>query len=89
MWYDEYIERTEGIQGGEPVLWGTRTPVRTVAILFHVTYPGDINEVREALPHLTPVQIDAALAYYDDHRTEIDGYIAEHERVLNELFSIR
>ncbi|MGH2461850.1 MAG: DUF433 domain-containing protein [Chloroflexota bacterium] len=31
MRYDRSIEKVPGVQGGEPVIKGTRTPVRTVA----------------------------------------------------------
>jgi uncharacterized protein (DUF433 family) len=84
-WYESYIERVEGVQGGEPVVCGTRTPVRTIAILFHVTYPNDIDEVRRALPHQTAEQIDAALAYYRVHRDEIDADIERHEQALRDF----
>lgn len=80
-----HITTVPGVQGGEPVVRGTRTPVRTIAVLYHETYPGDREEVRKALPHLTSDEIDAALAYYALHRHEIDALIAEHERVLQEL----
>jgi uncharacterized protein (DUF433 family) len=87
MWFDAYITRTPGVQGGEPVLAGTRTPVRTVAVLFHVTYPGDQERVARALPHLRAAQIDAALAYYDCHRNEIDQLIEENRKAF-EAFSV-
>jgi uncharacterized protein (DUF433 family) len=85
MWFEKHIERVPGVQGGEPVIVGTRTPVRTIAVLFHVTYPGDRSEVERALPHLTREQIDAGLAYYDHNRDEIDGYIDEHHRAFESL----
>jgi uncharacterized protein (DUF433 family) len=87
MWFDTHIARYPGVQGGEPVIVGTRTPVRTIAVLFHVTYPGDIGKVRWSLPHLQPDQIDAALAYYDHNRAEIDGYIDEHHRAFESLMA--
>jgi uncharacterized protein (DUF433 family) len=87
MWFEKHIERVPGVQGGEPVIVGTRTPVRTIAVLFHVTYPGDIIRVAEALPHLQREQIEAALDYYDNNRDEIDGYIAEHHRAFESLMA--
>jgi uncharacterized protein (DUF433 family) len=85
MWFDQYITRIEGVQGGQPVIVGTRTPVQTVAVLFHITYPGDRAEVARALGHLQPDQIDAALAYYDVHRAEIDAYIRENNLAFDAL----
>jgi uncharacterized protein (DUF433 family) len=84
-WCDRFIARVPGVQGGEPVVRGTRTPVRTIAVLFHETYPGDMAEVQRALSHLTSEQINAALAFYELHRAEIDGYIAEHQYLLDQL----
>ncbi len=89
MWFEKHINRVPVVQGGEPVIVGTRTPVRTIAVLFHVTYPGDRAEVGCALPHLQPEQIDAALAYYDHNRDEIDGYIDEHHRAFESLLASR
>lgn len=85
MWFDTYITKITGIQGGQPVIVGTRTPVQTVAVLFHITYPGDRDEVARALEHLHPEQIDAALAYYDHHRDEIDAYISENRNAFDAL----
>jgi uncharacterized protein (DUF433 family) len=87
MWFEKHIARYPGVQGGEPVIVGTRTPVRTIAVLFHVTYLGDRAEVGRSLPHLQPDQIDAALAYYDHNRAEIDGYIDEHHRAFEALMA--
>ncbi len=89
MWFDKHITRVPGVQGGEPVIVGTRTPVRTISVLFHITYPGDCAEVGRSLPHLQPEQIDASLAYYGHNRAEIDGYIDEHHRALEWLMQTR
>ena len=80
MWFEQHITRYDSVQGGHPVVVGTRTPVRTVAILFHEVYPGDVAEVHRSLPHLTQEQVEAALAYYDAHRAEIDADIERHEQ---------
>lgn len=84
-WYEQHITRTPGVQGGEPVVRGTRTPVRTIAILYHETYPDDLERVRASLPHLEPVQIEAALEYYRAHRPEIDAAIERHRKALQEF----
>lgn len=78
------ITRTPGVQGGEPCVAGTRTPVRSVAILYYEVY-WDRFKVQAALPHLTLEQIDVALNYYLDHQAEIDALIEGHERALDEL----
>jgi uncharacterized protein (DUF433 family) len=69
-----YIAQVEGILGGEPVIKGTRTPVR--AIVEHWKF-GDLpEEIARKLPHLRLAHIFDALSYYDDHRDEIEHYIA-------------
>lgn len=69
-----YITRVDSILGGEPIIKGTRTPVRAVA--EHWKFGDAPEEIGRKLPHLHLAQIFAALSYYDDHRDEIEGYIA-------------
>jgi uncharacterized protein (DUF433 family) len=54
-------------------------------VLYRETYPEDLERVRSALPHLSPTQLEAALHYYADHQGEIDTFIAEHRRLLQEI----
>lgn len=82
QWYDQYVKKVTGVQGGEPVIAGTRTPVRSIVGYFNV-YNGDLNEVQRALSHLSLYHIGAALDYYRDHKAEIDAYIANNEAALN------
>ena len=88
VWYARHIEKVPGVQGGEPVLAGTRTPVRTVVQMFKIAYPGDISEISCALPHLTREQIKAALDYYQDHTAEIDAHIERHDDALKKLQAV-
>jgi len=47
---DRYVERNQAVMGGEPVIRGTRVPVRTVASLIEM---GETREVlREDYPHV-------------------------------------
>jgi len=71
-----HIVRTKEILGGEPVVKGTRTPVR--AIVEWWKFGASPEEIMENLPHLTLSQIFDALSYYADHREEIEKYIAEN-----------
>ncbi len=84
-WYDHFIEKVPGVQGGEPIIVGTRTPVRTIIQMYQTAYPGDLTEIGHALPHLTRRQIRAALAYYRDHPVEIEAHIERHRVVQNNL----
>ena len=71
-----YIVRDNEILGGEPVVKGTRTPVR--AIVEWWKFGTSPEEILENLPHLTLSQIFDALSYYTDHRDEIEQYIVEN-----------
>lgn len=68
----EMIECTPGVQGGYPCVAGTRTPVRTIVIHYQENYPGDLDEVHRALPHLTREQVQAALDYYAETPELVD-----------------
>ncbi|HME00951.1 MAG TPA: DUF433 domain-containing protein [Terriglobia bacterium] len=77
-----YVARDDDILGGEPIVKGTRTPVRAVVENWRLgVAPQDIPK---GLPHLTLAQVFDALSYYSDHRDEIDSYI-ERNRVPDEL----
>lgn len=68
-----YIVTDDQILGGEPIVEGTRTPVRAVAELWRLGCQPD--EIVRSLPHLTLAQVFDALSYYSDHREEINGFI--------------
>ena len=74
----QLIVRVPGIHGGEPVIRGTRVPVRSVVVACE-QYNGDLAKVGEAFL-LGLEAIQAALAYYDAHRDEIDKIIQKRER---------
>jgi len=76
-----YIVQDDRILGGEPIVQGTRTPVRAMAELWRLGLPPD--EIVRRLPHLTLAQVFDALSYYSDHRDQINGYI-ERNRIGEE-----
>lgn len=73
-----YVIRDGEILGGEPVVRGTRTPVRAVVEMWRSGTPPEA--IPDGLPHLTLAQVFDALSYYSDHREEINGYI-ERNRI--------
>ena len=77
-----YIVREEAIFGGEPIVIGTRTPVRAVVELWRLGVAPE--EIPGHLPHLTLAQVFDALSYYADHQSEIQGYI-EQNRVPDDV----
>jgi uncharacterized protein (DUF433 family) len=68
-----YIVSSPEILDGEPVIEGTRTPVRAVVELWRVGMPAE--EITLDLPHLTLAQVFDALSYYSDHTAEINEHI--------------
>lgn len=64
MDYREHIESNVNIMLGKPVIKGTRL---TVALVLQKLSEGaTINELINAYPSLTPVAINAVLAYASD-----------------------
>ena len=60
---------------GTATIAGTTTKVVEVA-LDRIAHHWDADEIQRQHPHLSLSQIHAALAYYYDHQTELDGVIA-------------
>ena len=68
-----FIERKEGILSREPIIRGTRTPVRAIVELTQLGQSP--KRIMEGLPHLNLDSIYAALSYYNSNREEIDWHI--------------
>ena len=73
-----YIVNDSNILGGEPIVSGTRTPVRAIVETWRLGIPAE--EIPSALPHLTLAQVFDALSYYSDHQEEINAHI-ERNRI--------
>ena len=71
-----YVVNDKKIVGGEPIIKGTRTPVRAVVEWWK--FGATPEEIKENLPYLSLAQIFDALSYYDDNREEIEKYIAQN-----------
>jgi uncharacterized protein (DUF433 family) len=72
-----YIVRDENILGGEPIVEGTRTPVRAIVELWRLGVTPE--EIPTHLPHLTLAQVFVALSYYADHQGEIQAQIDRNQ----------
>jgi uncharacterized protein (DUF433 family) len=75
-----YITRRPAVCGGQPIIAGTRTPVKSIVGYYKIGM--SVEEILEGLPHLSPAQVFAALSYYHDHQAEIEQDI-EAGRVAN------
>ncbi|MFW5682083.1 MAG: DUF433 domain-containing protein [Phycisphaeraceae bacterium] len=82
----EHIEQTPGVLGGKPRLRGKRIAVIHLKEM-HIDAGLSVEEICRDLP-VTPAEVHAALAYYHDHRSEIDAREAatkaEVDRLLRE-----
>lgn len=81
-----YIVTDGRILSGEPIIKGTRTPVRAIVEMWRMGVAPE--EVTRHLPHLTPAQVFDALSYYSDHQEEINRHI-ERNRIPEELIDPR
>ena len=72
-----YIVTDERILGGEPIIEGTRTPVRAVVEFWRQGVTPE--EIPSRLPHLSLGQVFDALSYYSDYQDAINAYI-KHNR---------
>jgi len=70
-----YISRSSGVRGGHPIVAGTRIGVHDVVGLLQNGETVD-SVVTQSFPDLTRAQVYECLAYYEDHRGEIDALVA-------------
>jgi uncharacterized protein (DUF433 family) len=80
---DQHIEITPGVAGGKPRIAGRRITVQNIAI-WHEYMGLGADEI--ATEHdLSLADIYAALAYYFDHRDDIEQQIAEDDAFVEAL----
>ncbi len=70
-----YITRTPGVRGGHAHVEGTRIGVHDVVGLLQNGETID-GLIAKSFPNLTRAQLYECLAYYEDHRGEIDLLVA-------------
>ncbi|MBI3972141.1 MAG: DUF433 domain-containing protein [Chloroflexi bacterium] len=71
------IVRDPSVLEGEPIVAGTRIPVRSIVLAWE-QYGTDAR-VLQAYPRLTRADLREALAYYTAHKAEIDRFVAEED----------
>ncbi len=79
-----YVVKNDRILSGEPIIVGTRTPVRAIVELWRLGLTPD--EIQRELPHVTAAAVFDALSYYSDHKEDINAYI-ERNRVPEDLIA--
>jgi uncharacterized protein (DUF433 family) len=80
---NRYITSDEKILSGEPIIKGTRTPVRAIVEMWRMG--NSPEEIVQGLPHLTLAQVFDALSYYSDNQQEINLYIEKNRMPENLL----
>src|SRR3954454_9821963 len=95
----EHIEIIAGALGPKPVIRGTRIRVEDV-VGWYQEQGWSVSNIVEEFPHLTPAGIHAALAYYWDHKDELEArwaaddardqeYMRQHPSRLREMLNQR
>ena len=74
---DRHIEIIPDVRGGRPRIAGTRITVADIVII-HLRLGQSLEEIADKYD-LDLADVYAALAYYYDHRSEIDGSIEADE----------
>ena len=69
-----YIVRSPGVRSGRAHVEGTRIGVHDVIGL--IVNGASVDEVCRSFPDLKRSQVYECLAYYEDHRAEIDDLVA-------------
>jgi uncharacterized protein (DUF433 family) len=70
----EHIVRTPETCGGKPRISGSRIQVKHV-VIWHERMGQSPAQIVSEYPHLTLADVYAALAYYHDHREDINADI--------------
>ena len=80
---DRHIVATPGTLGGKPRIAGRRISVQDIAI-WHDRLGKSVDEIC-AEYGLSLAEVHAALAYYYDHRLEIEQHIKETDAFVRAL----
>ncbi len=70
-----YLVNLPNVCSGKTIVDGTRVGVHDVIGI--IVTGATVDEVLRSFPNLTRAQVYECLAYYEDHRPEIDALVAE------------
>jgi uncharacterized protein (DUF433 family) len=79
----EYAHITIGADG-VPILSGTRIKVVEI-VLDHLVQGWEAEKICREFPKLSLGQVHSALAYYYDHKDEIDADIRRRQEMVEEI----
>ena len=69
-----YLVNMSDVRGGNTIVEGTRIGVHDVVGL--IVNGSSVDDVVRSFPDLIRAQVYECLAYYEDHRAEIDSLVA-------------
>ena len=76
-----HIQKDPAICGGDPVIGGTRIPIRLIYLRARA---GDsVESIQRVYPRLTLAQIHDALSYAYDHLSEIEEEIRREQETYS------
>ena len=79
-----HIVATPDVLGGKPRIDGTRIAVEHIAIAYNTSL--SIDKIMESYQGITHADVFAALAYYHDHKAEMDTKIEQDEKEYKKLY---
>ncbi len=80
-----HITCTPGVVGGEARIAGHRIRVRDIVAARDLGGLSPEEIAASVYPDLTLAQVYAALAYYEDHRDEIDVAFNDEDKVVDDF----
>ncbi len=80
----EHIEIVEGVSGPKARIAGHRIRVKDI-VIWHERQKVSVDAIIELFPQLTHADVYSALAYYWDHKEEIDASLAADEALVEEM----
>jgi len=69
-----YLANIPGVRSGRAIIEGTRIGVHDVITV--IINGASVDDVCRSYPDVTRAQVYECLAYYEDHRAEIDALVA-------------
>ena len=78
----EQIETSSDVRSGKPRISGTRITVEDIAVM-HLKLGMSLIEIA-GVYELSLAQVYAAMAYYFEHREDIDKRVEEEEALIQE-----
>ena len=70
-----YIVTVDGVRSGRPVIESTQIGVHDVVGPY--LNGASVDDITRELPPVTRAQVFECLAYYEDHKADIDFWVAE------------